>query len=196
MSDRSIPAGTSPACDTEGTPEPPAAAAGLISMADDVPNPAGSGTDNDTAGTGAASATCTEGTPEPLAPGAVLSWMAETSNPAAVDSGGSPAAAAASAASTSEAAASSESQTIDIEHFATDSAMMIAYERALESERGEGALFNDPYARPLAGTKGEGLSLAFEASAPHFGFGGWPEFHKTWTVRFGTAIKGALPSLA
>jgi len=69
--------------------------------------------------------------------------------------------------------------------FASDSAMMIAWERALETERTESPqppLFSDPYARRLAGEKGEGLSEQFEAYAPVFGFTDWPVFHKTWTV--------------
>lgn len=70
----------------------------------------------------------------------------------------------------------------DLSSFTSDSAMMIAYERALETERGEDAFFRDPFARTLAGEKGEGLSSRFEAGAPHFGFGDWPQFHKTWTV--------------
>ena len=47
--------------------------------------------------------------------------------------------------------ASSSSEPIDIASFTSDSSMMIAYERALESARGEeeGALFVDPYAKTL-----------------------------------------------
>lgn len=67
------------------------------------------------------------------------------------------------------------------EHFVNDSAMMIAYERDLETQR-EGSLFNDPFARVLAGDKGKKLSETFGSYATGFGFDGWAEFHKTWTV--------------
>jgi methyltransferase (TIGR00027 family) len=67
------------------------------------------------------------------------------------------------------------------ENFTNDSSMMIAYERALETERSS-ALFQDPFARKMAGTKGESLSAAFGQACEHFGFTGWPEFHKQWTA--------------
>ena len=44
------------------------------------------------------------------------------------------------------------------------------------------ALFSDPLAEALAGTKGEGLSANFENMAATFSFTGWPEFHKTWVA--------------
>jgi methyltransferase (TIGR00027 family) len=68
------------------------------------------------------------------------------------------------------------------DNFTNDSAMMIAYERALETES-DTPLFCDPFARRLAGSKGAALSETFGAQAAvHFGFTAWPEFHKTWTV--------------
>ena len=43
-----------------------------------------------------------------------------------------------------------KSESIDIASFTSDSAMMIAYERALESDRGKKeSLFVDPYAKIL-----------------------------------------------
>jgi len=62
------------------------------------------------------------------------------------------------------------------ENFTNDSAMMIAYERALET------LFQDPFAEVLAGSKGESLSAAFGANCAMFELTDWPEFHKTWTA--------------
>ena len=59
---------------------------------------------------------------------------------------------------------------------------MIAWERALESKRDEGALFEDPLAEALAGTKGERLSADFEKMCEAFEFTGWREFHKTWVA--------------
>ena len=59
-----------------------------------------------------------------------------------------------------EPAAPAAEQAVD--NFTNDSAMMIAWERALESRRGEAALFHDPLAEALAGTKGERLSADFE----------------------------------
>jgi O-methyltransferase involved in polyketide biosynthesis len=44
-----------------------------------------------------------------------------------------------------------------VDSFTNDSAMMIAYERSLESQRSN-ALFTDPFAAALAGSKGESLS--------------------------------------
>ena len=71
----------------------------------------------------------------------------------------------------------------EIGNFTNDSAMMIAYERALETSKGSGiALFQDPLAKLLQGSKGETLSKNFEEYAAAFGFTGWPEFHKTWTA--------------
>ena len=68
------------------------------------------------------------------------------------------------------------------ETFVNDSAMMIAYERWLETQRGADALVQDPFAKALAGQKGETLSAQFGAACVHFDFTGWPEFHKTWTA--------------
>lgn len=68
-----------------------------------------------------------------------------------------------------------------VDNFTNDSAMMIAYERALESSRPD-ALFQDPFASVLAGSKGRSLSAAFEANCVMFEFPEWPEFHKTWTA--------------
>lgn len=66
--------------------------------------------------------------------------------------------------------------------FINDSALMIAYERFLETGR-EDSLFQDPLARALSGgEKGEKLSETFGTYATAFGFDEWPEFHKTWTV--------------
>jgi methyltransferase (TIGR00027 family) len=73
------------------------------------------------------------------------------------------------------------SQTELTANFVNDSAMMIAYERFLETSR-EDALFQDPLARVLAGDKGEKLSETFGTYAAGFNSDGWPEFHKTWTV--------------
>jgi len=69
-------------------------------------------------------------------------------------------------------------------NFTNDSAMMIAYERGLETKRGpENALFQDPFARYLQGPKGEQLSKEFGSNASAiFGFPGWEEFHVTWTA--------------
>jgi len=66
--------------------------------------------------------------------------------------------------------------------FANDSALMIAHERALETETGETALIQDPYARLLAGKKGPDLSDKFGQACGQFQFEDWPEFHKQWTV--------------
>uniref|UniRef100_A0A7S4QLU3 Uncharacterized protein n=1 Tax=Alexandrium monilatum TaxID=311494 RepID=A0A7S4QLU3_9DINO len=68
-----------------------------------------------------------------------------------------------------------------MENFVNDSAKMIAYERALESGRPD-ALFQDPFAKAMAGQKGEKLSEAFGANCSYFGLDGWPEFHKMWTA--------------
>jgi methyltransferase (TIGR00027 family) len=70
-----------------------------------------------------------------------------------------------------------------VDNFTNDSAMMIAWERSLETKRGADALFSDPFAEALAGSKGEKLSEEFGASkCTPFGFEGWPEFHKMWTA--------------
>lgn len=77
------------------------------------------------------------------------------------------------------------------EAFTNDSAFMIAYERAIETEKTGSvtdsggsstiALIDDPFARMLAGEKGKELSDSFGISmAPQFGL--WPDFHKQWTV--------------
>ena len=71
----------------------------------------------------------------------------------------------------------------EVDNFTNDSAMMIAWERHLEGERGPDAFFADPFAEVLAGSKGKDLSEAFGANtAKAFGFEGWPEFHKQWTA--------------
>lgn len=69
----------------------------------------------------------------------------------------------------------------DIDNFTNDSAMMIAFERSLESSRPD-ALFNDPLAASLAGSKGEALSSNFEGMATMFEFPEWPDFHKQWVA--------------
>jgi methyltransferase (TIGR00027 family) len=68
-----------------------------------------------------------------------------------------------------------------VDNFTNDSARMIAWERHLESQR-EDALFQDPFAKPLAGTKGENLSAKFGLNCTMFEFVDWPEFHKQWTA--------------
>ena len=77
---------------------------------------------------------------------------------------------------------SGEESTPMVDNFTNDSSMMIAYERSQESKRGGDALFNDPFAAALAGEKGESLSNAFGSNCHYFGFNGWTDFHKTWTV--------------
>lgn len=67
----------------------------------------------------------------------------------------------------------------DLSSFTNDSAMMIAYERGLETKRDD-ALFRDPFAIALAGEKGEELSVAFGRNCHYFKYQGWPEFHRTW----------------
>lgn len=68
-----------------------------------------------------------------------------------------------------------------MDNFTNDSAMMIAYERSLESSRPD-ALFNDPFAKELAGSKGESLSTNFGAGCTMFEMPEWLEFHKMWTA--------------
>jgi len=68
-----------------------------------------------------------------------------------------------------------------MDNFTNDSAMMIAYERSLETSRPD-ALFNDPLAGALAGSKGETLSAGFGNMCTMFEFPDWPEFHKMWTA--------------
>lgn len=68
-----------------------------------------------------------------------------------------------------------------VDNFTNDSAMMIAYERSLESSRPD-ALFQDPFAKALAGTKGETLSESFGGNCTMFEFADWNEFHKMWTA--------------
>jgi methyltransferase (TIGR00027 family) len=66
--------------------------------------------------------------------------------------------------------------------FPNTSALMIAYERHLESQRPD-ALFIDPYAKYLhGGWKGEELSMNWKANAEESGFPGWPEFHQQLTA--------------
>ena len=67
------------------------------------------------------------------------------------------------------------------DNFVNDSALMIAFERSLETARPD-ALFQDPFALAMAGKKGEGLSSTFGTYAAGFGFPEWPEFHKMWTA--------------
>jgi len=69
----------------------------------------------------------------------------------------------------------------DIGNFTNDSAMMISWERALETKL-EDALFQDPFAEALAGTKGQKLSDDFAQLCTAFEMEGWPDFHKTWTA--------------
>jgi methyltransferase (TIGR00027 family) len=68
-----------------------------------------------------------------------------------------------------------------VDKFTNDSAMMIAYERHLESCRDD-ALFQDPFAKMLSGSKGETLSAGFGAACAMFELPEWPEFHKMWTA--------------
>lgn len=68
-----------------------------------------------------------------------------------------------------------------VDNFTNDSALMIAYERALETDRPD-CLIQDPFAKLLQGTKGNRLSDEFEKNCAMFGFEGWPEFHKMWTA--------------
>eukprot|EP00928_Gymnodinium_smaydae_P075538 TRINITY_DN5855_c1_g2_i1.p1 TRINITY_DN5855_c1_g2~~TRINITY_DN5855_c1_g2_i1.p1 ORF type:complete len:302 (-),score=62.91 TRINITY_DN5855_c1_g2_i1:484-1314(-) len=71
---------------------------------------------------------------------------------------------------------------VDFDNFTNDSAMMIAWERALESKRAD-RLFDDPLAEKLAGTKGETLSEQFGVNmCKMFEFEDWPEFHKSWVA--------------
>eukprot|EP01006_Ploeotia_vitrea_P009174 TRINITY_DN21564_c0_g1_i1.p1 TRINITY_DN21564_c0_g1~~TRINITY_DN21564_c0_g1_i1.p1 ORF type:complete len:288 (+),score=32.94 TRINITY_DN21564_c0_g1_i1:35-898(+) len=65
--------------------------------------------------------------------------------------------------------------------FTGKSALCIAYERALETDR-EDALFKDPHAQQLAGTCGKTFSAGLSAGAAAFGFADWPEFHQQWTA--------------
>ena len=77
-----------------------------------------------------------------------------------------------------------EEVTNEFNNFTNDSAMMIAFERGIETAKGpENALFEDPFAKFLQGSKGEQLSNDFGANASAiFGFPGWNEFHLTWTA--------------
>jgi len=68
-----------------------------------------------------------------------------------------------------------------LSNFTNSSALMIAHERALETVRPD-SLLRDPWARLLAGDKGPKLSEDFGKKCTLFGFPGWPEFHKQWTV--------------
>jgi len=80
--------------------------------------------------------------------------------------------------------------------FTNDSALMIAHERALETEKGETALIQDPYARLLAGKKGPDLSDKFGQACGQFQFEDWPEFHKQWTVVRSKFIDDKINTLA
>lgn len=77
--------------------------------------------------------------------------------------------------------ATSDMDSLDMDNFTNDSALMIAYERGLESERPD-ALIKDPFAKFLQGTKGEALSQQFGTGCGNFGFEGWLEFHQMWTA--------------
>lgn len=68
-----------------------------------------------------------------------------------------------------------------LDNFTNDSAMMIAWERALETKR-EDALFTDPFAETLAGSKGQTLSDQFGNMCKMFEFEDWSEFHKSWVA--------------
>ena len=78
-------------------------------------------------------------------------------------------------------AASKPAGAASVDNFTNDSAMMIAYERALESKRDD-ALFRDPLAGALAGSKGVALSAGFGNYCATFELPGWPEFHTMWTA--------------
>jgi len=68
------------------------------------------------------------------------------------------------------------------DNFPNTSALMIAYERHLESQRSD-ALFVDPFAKYLhGGWKGEELSMNWKANAEESGFPGWPDFHQQLTA--------------
>ena len=69
----------------------------------------------------------------------------------------------------------------DVGNFTNDSSMMIAWERHLESERAD-AFFVDPFAKALAGSKGQKLSEEFGSMCSTFEVPGWEEFHKTWVA--------------
>lgn len=84
---------------------------------------------------------------------------------------------------------------VTMDNFTNDSAMMIAYERDLESSRPD-ALFQDPFAKALAGSKGETLSEAFGANCEQFEFPDWAEFHKTWTAVRTKFIDDAVSNVA
>ncbi len=55
-------------------------------------------------------------------------------------------------------ASTAAEESASVDNFTNDSAMMIAWERHLETKRGAEALFSDPLAEALAGVKGEVLS--------------------------------------
>lgn len=76
---------------------------------------------------------------------------------------------------------SRQTNTGEVNTFTNDSAMMIAYERSLETSRDD-ALFDDPLAIHLAGTEGKDLSTAFGVNCTKFEFPDWSEFHKAWTA--------------
>ena len=80
------------------------------------------------------------------------------------------------------------------EAFTQDSAYMIAFDRAQEDERAD-ALFKDPFARRIAGDRGQELAQMFVASGAGSAFKLWPEFHETWTAVRTSFIDGHLKRL-
>ena len=79
-------------------------------------------------------------------------------------------------------ASTAAEESASVDNFTNDSAMMIAWERHLETKRGAEALFSDPFAEALAGVKGEALSEGFGGMCKIFELEGWPEFHKTLVI--------------
>ena len=68
-----------------------------------------------------------------------------------------------------------------MDNFTNDSSMMISWERAMESKCPD-ALFSDPLAEALTGSKGEVLPKNFEAMCTQFELEGLPGFHKSWVA--------------
>ena len=58
-------------------------------------------------------------------------------------------------------------ESASVDNFTNDSAMMIAWERHLETKRGAEALFSDAFAEALAGAKGEALSEGYGGTVPY-----------------------------
>ena len=70
----------------------------------------------------------------------------------------------------------------EFDNFTNDSGKMVAWERHLESIRPD-AMFNDPFAKVLAGSNGEKLSAEFgRLGCKAFSMPDWHEFHKVWTA--------------